>query len=295
VRRGLPWALIGLLALSTAAGAVLGSLDRPSGTSAQAQVAQIINRTRKAQTARFTYASVTSSSNSQLRSTTFGTGVVDFTTDSMSASERDRSTGYSGVTTASEHPVTQNTVNDEIWIGDTEYQRLPTGANALGSFWIKQASWPADSFGALGQLGVISPLGTLSEDGSAQDLVIRDNGHETVGGVEATEYLLVLPTCAAVTRSRGVGESSSPLEVWVDSSGRLIQARYSIHEDISKIAFLGAPPLPRGIPTGSVTVVDTVHLHAFGAPVMITAPQVRTIGVSGGGGFVTAKRSGCPL
>jgi hypothetical protein len=85
-----------------------------------------------------------------------------------------------------------------------------------------------------------------------------------------------------------------PLELWVDGDDRLVKARMSTTEDITKSAHIGDLLGGQGFPTGRATDVSTIDLGDFGAPVTVAAPRVAHSQTSGGGGFLTLKRGRCP-
>jgi hypothetical protein len=296
VRAVLPWATVGLLVLGTATGAGLGLAGQSPGQLTAAQeISRIIATTRGARTARFSYSSVNVSSNPHLRSSTSGEGLVNFRSDSMSTTERDRSSELSETTTAtSAHRIDQGTVFDEIWIGATEYTRLRIAiADDSYSPWIKDPAGPKDSPGAFGAFEEIGPLGSLTLDESVHGMQVDDTGHERVRGVETTVYRLVLPACMAASRGNGFSESLGPTELWVDGKGRLVQARSSTRLVISNKRHGTAPPIG-GVVAGRVASVDIIHIDDFGAPATITAPHVETSVGVGESGFALSRRTGCP-
>ena len=295
MRRALPWVTVGLLILGVGAGAGLGiSGQTPTQgpLTATGQISRIVAATRQARTARFTYSSTNTSTNRLLRGSTRGSGEVNFARDVMGTAERDRSIGFSGTSAATEKPVVQDDVMDDVWIGRTEYTRIEFDDNP-DSPWLKGPTWPKDSFGPLGALQMVGPLGELSLDEGVPGLRVEDAGPGTVHGVETTEYRIVVPTCGASTPSDGLSESTGALKLWVDGHGRLVQARQSITEDIAKNAHLGDVLAGEGLPVGRVTSVSIIDLGDFGAPTAIAAPPVVITHASEGGGFITAKRGPC--
>jgi hypothetical protein len=295
MRRALPWVTVGLLILGVGAGAglgVAGQTPAPAALTATRQISLIVAATRRAQTARFTYSSSDASANRLLRGSTRGSGEVNFGADTMQTVERDRSVGYSGTSATTEKPVVQDNVMDDMWIGRTEYTRFVFD-NDPDSPWVKGPTWPKDTFGPIGALQEVGPLGELSLDQGVPGLRVEDAGSGTVHGVETTEYRLVVPTCGASTPSDGISESTEPLQLWVDGHGRLVQARQSITEDIAKNAYLGAAFAGKGFPAGRVTNVSIIDLGDFGAPAAIAAPPVVDTRASGGSGFIEARRGSC--
>jgi hypothetical protein len=273
---------------------IAGQTPTSNPLSATRQISRILTATRRAGTARFSYSSVSTSTNPLLASSTVGNGEVDFALGSMRTVERDRNTELSGAGGASSKAVAQDTVMDDIWIGRTEYTRLGPVLAVTGSPWLKEITWPKGSFGALGALEQLGPLGDLSLDESVPGLHLESAGSATVHGVATHAFLVVLPTCAATRPRDGISESMGPVELWVDGHDRLVKARMSVTEDITKHAHLGDLAGAQEFPTGRGTDVSTVDLGDFGAPVTVAAPPVAHTPVSGGGAFLEMKRAHCP-
>jgi hypothetical protein len=298
-RSALPWLTVGLLVLGVGAGVGLGIAGQTptpaqlTGT-ATAQISRIVAATRRAGTARFTYASTGTSTNRLLRATSRGSGEVDFGAATLQTTQRDRSIGFSGSSLSTERPVTQENVIDQVWIGRTEYTRLEFNDNA-DSPWIKGPTFPKNTFGSLGALQQVGPLGELSLDEGVPGLRVEDIGSGTVHGAPTTEYELVVPTCDASTPKDGLSESTGPLQLWVDGHGRLVQARQSMTEDIAKDAHVGdGDALPgQRLPAGRVTTVSIIDLGDFGAPVAIVAPPVLVTHGSSEVGFALSVRAHC--
>jgi hypothetical protein len=273
---------------------IAGQTPTSNPLSATRQISRILTATRRAGTARFSYSSVGTNTNPLLRSSTVGSGEVNFALGSMRTVERDRNTEISGTSTASSKPVAEDTVMDDIWIGRTEYTRLRPVLAVAGSQWRKEITWPKGSFGALGALEQLGPLGDLSLDESVPGLHLESAGPATVRGVATRAFRVVLPTCATTRPRDGFSESTSPLELWVDGHDRLEKARMSATEDITKGAHIGDLSGGQGFPTGRGTNVSTIDLGDFGAPVTVAAPSVAHTQASGGGGFLELKRAHCP-
>ena len=182
------------------------------------------------------------------------------------------------------HVVPQTSLLDQIWIGRTAYNRLASLPGPLSAPWTR-FSVPPGSFGSLGPLSTIAPIETLDTEMPIPGLRVVDLGTDLVQGSRATRYLLVAPTCAA---PRAFGEeSTSPVEIWLDSQGRLVQARDSVRIRLTRqqIARLSppigsGPYIEWGLASQSVTV-STIRLFDFGARVTISAPQTVPTGSSG--------------
>jgi hypothetical protein len=295
MRRALPWVTVGLLVLGVGAGVglgIAGQTPTPPPLTATGQILRIVAATRQARTARFTYSSASTSTNRFLRASTQGSGEVDFGADTLQTTERDRSIGFSGPSLSTEKPVAQDNVIDQVWVGRTEYTRLGFDDDS-DSPWMKGPTWPKDTFGSLGSLQQVGPLGELSLDEGVHGLRVEATGSATVRGVKTTEYQFVVPTCGATMPSDGIRESTGPLQLWVDGHGRLLQARQSMTEDIAKNAHLGPAFPEEGLLAGRVTTVSTIDLGDFEAPVAIPTPPVVITHGSSGVGFAVSTRAHC--
>jgi hypothetical protein len=288
VRRAIGWALVGLVILVSAGGAWLG-IETGSGASPPSGptfLAQVMAATRDAGTARFTYSSATTSSSPVRNSSTSGRGLVNFATDSVSTAESDRGTSFVRTNGAVSHVVPQTSLLDQIWIGRTAYNRLASLPGPLSAPWTS-FTFPPDFFGSLGPLSTVGPIGTLDTEMSIPGLRVVDLGSSLVQGSRATRYLLVAATCV-VPKALGE-ESTSPLEIWLDGQGRLVQARDSVRIRLTRqqIARFSPPigsgsSIEWGLASQSVTV-STIRLFDFGAPVTISAPKTEPSGSGGGG------------
>jgi len=297
MRRALPWVTVGLVLLGVGVAAGLGIAGQTPATaplSATSQIAAVVAATRRAGTARFSYADSTTSSNRLLRRSDRGSGEIDFANDTMRTVERERSTGFSGTNATTMKEVSQDVVMDDVWVGRTEYTRFrPQASLGLAAPWLKGATWPKDSFGPLGALGQIGPLGELALDESVPGFRVEDAGSAMVHGTEATRYRIVVPLCGTSPPQDGITESMAPLELWVDGQDRLVQARTSTTEDITKKAHLGDLAAGEGLLTGRATTVSTIDLGHFGARTAIAAPQVENAQGSASFGFATLSRGHC--
>jgi hypothetical protein len=281
-----------VLTLGVALGAGIGVAGQSSAVAARVQIARIVGATERAHSARLAYSRVSTSTNAFLRSRGSGTGEVDFTTDSMRTSERDRSTGLVGENGAAARPQTRTTVQAEVRIGRTDYMQLSPGIRVLGARWIK-TTFPAGTIGSFGVLGQISPLDTLAMDESVRGLRVETLGPARLDGRATTALLVSVPTCAAAGHGHGVRESSTPTEVWVDGRDRLVQARAVTHIAVSKGAYRGSAFAGSSL-TGRSTIVEVARLYDFGTPVSVSAPPVLPqSSSSSGSGFIEIKAKGC--
>ncbi len=283
MRRLVPWALVVLVGVAGVIGAFLGLASQPSMPSVQPSLAVIVATTRSEGTARFTYSSITSSSNPFLRSRSAGRGAVDFRTNSMTTVERDRETQISHDGNGPSRRITQTLVNDQIFIGRRFYTQLDIVSSHLPNRWIK-GNFPRGSFGLLGVLDEVGPVGVLDGGLSAHGTRIELVGHETLGGAAVTKYRVVVPACTTSTRATGPREVMGPTDVWLDGEGRLVQVRDVMHITDSAEA----------LTDGGSTINNTIRLSDFGAPVTIATPKVLPEGEGEGAVAFLVSINGCP-
>jgi hypothetical protein len=157
----------------------------------------------------------------------------------------------------------------------------------------------AGSMGNFGVLGQIGPLGNLALTESVKGLPVVALGSDTINGQATTRYAVSLPTCLAMTHSRGLRTSAGPTELWIDGRGRLVQVTVTTHEDVSKGFFTGShvpgnlANVSARFPTGRSTTSQTLRLYDYGTPVSITAPSVRSAASWSGRGLVELRRRAC--
>jgi hypothetical protein len=261
-------------------GAGVGLANQPS--SAPTGVSEFVGATQAAGTARFTYSSVTTSSDPLLRSASFGDGTVDFTNDSVTNVERITSTSISQDGDAPPRRTIQTFLNDETWIGRTVYTQLGIESPQVAIPWIKSKS-PTGSFGSLGVLDEVEPVGILDSDLGTHGTKVELLRSEELGGTAATKYRVVVPTCTATSRSSGPRVVIGPIDLWLDSGSRLVQVRDVLHTTDSVGSFA----------RGS-TIINTIRLFDFGAPVTISAPKALLPPGQGSVAFLTISPGGCP-
>jgi hypothetical protein len=290
-----PWLLLGLLVLGSALGVGFGISQQPTPTTALTLMSRIIRATRAGVSARFIYTDVTKSTNPLLRSDTFGVGTVNFTADAMRTTQVERATDVNTTDHSSPRPSTQSTVDNDIWIKNTEYVRLPITAHVLGSPWTKGATFPSGSFGLLGVLGTMSPLGALEADASLSGLKVENRGRAAVHGIETTSYLLVAPSCRSLSRHASVSTVASPLQIWVDGHDRLVQVQNMIELTIPS----GGWPSLLGVVersfAGRAHTFSTIRLFDYGRPVSITAPALLPRSGSNSTGFALLAHRSCSV
>ncbi len=290
MRQIAPWALLVVLLVGVGVGAVVGQAQAPGQTPTQ-WVDGVLAATKAAGTARMTFSIVSTSSDPALRDSSRGSGVVDFRAGSARSTEVSFGSESSSTDGVPVHTSVVRNVNETIDIGKFSWQ-LADGS------WTKTPRLRS----AEDPLGLEDALGpfTLGSVGGGEPVVdTQDEGQTSVGGVAVTRYVLTVsapPSCRAAVRAAvAAGTYIDPTTLWVDTQGRLVQARSALHlnlrppksveEKINKLEeksqkqfekeFPGAPKLPTfTIPSGVVVFVLTLHLADFGAPVHITAPVI---------------------
>lgn len=303
MRRVLPWALVGLVAVAGLVGAGVGNANRPSST--RPGVLGIVAATRAAGTARFTYSAITTSSNPLLRSTSYGRGMVDFRTESLATVEDDRQTSLESSGNGPAQPTTHTTVASQIWIGKTTYNSFNTVGLDFDDSWVRSDSFPVSSLGSFGILSNVGPISTLAAAASAPGGKTENLGSEMLGKTETTRYRLVVPTCGAEeTGSPRV--DVGPTDLWIDGQDRLVQARSVLRITLPK-SFKLPNSIPKTFPgykalaspgpfAGQSTMISTIRLFDFGTPVAISAPKtVDSAESSTGFAFSTHSHTGCVL
>jgi hypothetical protein len=280
MRRVLPWALVGLLAVAGLVGALVGVANQPSPPATQRSVSEVIAATRAAGTARFTYSSVAASRNPLLRSASFGEGSVDFTDDSVTTVEQSTNKSISQNGNAPSRQVTQTMSNDQIWVDHAFYTQLNVGGQHSEIEWIK-AKLPSGSSGLLGTLDEVDPIGFLDGELGIRGTKIELTRSEMLGGMATTRYRVVVPTCSTGSSPQNV---LGAIDLWLDSHGRLVQVRDVLHSTDPIKSFAG----------GSTTM-STARLFDFGTPVTISAPKAVLPPGQGAAAFLLISPKVCPM
>jgi hypothetical protein len=282
VRRFLPWALVGLVAVAGLVGALVGVANQPSPPATQLRVSEVVSTTRAAGTARFTYSSVAASRNPLLRSASFGEGSVDFADNSVTTVEQSTSKGISQNGNAPSRQVSQTILNNQIWVDHTFFTQLDVGGQHSEMEWIK-AKVPSGSSGLLGMLDEVDPIGFLDGELGIRGTKIEVIGSELLDGMATTKYRVVVPTCNAPSATGSPQNVLGAIDLWLDSDGRLVQVRDVLHSTNPIKSFAG----------GSTTI-STARLFDFGAPVTISAPKPVLPPGQGGVAFLLISPKGCP-
>jgi hypothetical protein len=255
MRRGLPFALVGLVAIATGIGAWLGLSAAPIGGPAQAWVAQVLATTQAAGTVRFTYTSLTTSSNPNLQSSASGSGAVDFASNSARATEIDT------------HSASSNSV---IRLGRALYVDIAPPGQPHDR-WISMGRPPGGDQGELGLAFTNAGAALSAFSGLFHAVRVEDLGSNVVDGVPATGYRVISePVCASL-RSGHLSDTTGPTELWVDGDGRLVQVRSTFSLSMEEPT---STPSAGEHPEGTATTTDVIRFSGYGDPVTITAPPL---------------------
>lgn len=273
-RRPLGWLPLVVVVLVVTAAAWLGVSMQPSPS---ATMAQIMAATRAAGTARFSGTISSKGSGRFSNSSSTAIGVIDFRHDAEQ--ETDTDSGWETTSTDSGPQKTslQRQTSRLIEIGDESYQSpSPFGGSGWG-----ESRQPRSL--SQGFPGMIDPLL------QTKDIRLIPVRQTSLHGTPVNVYRLT-PS----GRSCEPLKSSFDAEVWVDGQSRLVQAqtRLSFHFPPVKLKVPKTLTLPSSsnLPKSFVqtfeqnvnknvfdiaptTLVVTVRLFDFGAPVAITPPK----------------------
>ncbi|MBV9285755.1 MAG: hypothetical protein JO176_14130 [Acidimicrobiia bacterium] len=185
---------------------------------------------------------------------------------------------------------------DAVYDNATVYEKFPPALAAAlpqGKSWVKVDLATAgrsvgSDFSTLTQNGASDPTQSLDYLRGASDSVSRV-GTEDIRGTPTTHYRVVVdldkaadasPTArnAIKSTSKLLGSARQPMEVWVDTQGRVRQLKYTVDLSKSKTA--------SSVPSVPGTVTFTLNLFDFGVPVQAVVPpadQVADLGALTGG------------
>lgn len=291
MRRLVPWALVGFLLAGAAGGAGLGLAMQPvTPMSGRALLQRIFAATEAAGSARVIFSSVTRSTNRYLRSTTSGSGKIDFHTNFSDLEEVDHSVSLSSSDGGPYHSMNQSTLTETVSVGKVQYERLPTGPPGT-SYWVKEPARVGPGINGIAPL-----LEHATEYGlipGSPNLGVETIGPAVVGGVETTEYAFTaVPGCLVPARPGQPHVTSGPLDLWVDRGGRLIEAKATFTETVP----LGSLPGPAEVHfSGVSTTTSFLRLSDFGAPVRVIVPHVnQVLGESISIGLIAGSSRSCP-
>lgn len=293
MRRLLPWALLGLLSLGVAAGAVLGQLESPARTPAQ-WVDGVVAATQAAGTAHFKFANVTTSPDASQASKSAGVGVIDFSNGDFRVTTLFRQQQFESINGGAPRLIDQIWGLETIAIGQTVYSDLNV-SQPFGEW--AEVHYPRalrQDFG-LGASGAEDAVGGLA--GPTPVDAVHPMGRASVGGVPATRYAITtepLYVCGAHGRTLYV-RRFAPTTLWVDGQGRLLRAQTSLH--FPGYTSHGPPDASgfwRPIVVAPSATIATLTFSQFGAPVHIAAPPVTGRTGSSQGFSLSAKGSTSP-
>jgi hypothetical protein len=174
-----------------------------------------------------------------------------------------------GHATATDAHLTENGQQVEmITVGGQSYAKLPAANNPSGKPWLEIGSDSTNPMinsltSGLNIAAMASSLGVVTAlmRGSTG---LQDKGADTVNGVSATHYVMLLSPKKKTGNAQldsllsSLGGSEIPLEFWLDSSDRPVQ--FVIHASFAGTSF----PV-------------TVQASKFNAPLSITAPPASQV------------------
>ncbi len=296
MRRVIPWLLLSLVLLGAAAGTVLGIAQKSTSASPSQWVSDVLAATEKAGSAHLSYSHVTSSPNPDLRGTSSGHGVVDFTTGNVRVSEIDRDVTFTSTGSQPLHPVHSTTTEDAIVVGGTIYQANPIPGLGFTDKYSVLAfpGLPRSQRGLSLALNAAVALDALDETYAVASLT--DLGPADIEGVATTRYEVAyapLHVCAPHQAPQTL--TQRPSSVWIDSTGRLVQVRSTLYFN-DRLPHGGKLPAAlAGLPRGPVTTVATLTFSEFGEPVHVAAPPAGALlpGERSSTGFAVARSDTC--
>ena len=283
MRRLMPWVLLSLLALGTAAGAALGiAAHRASPESPAQWVAAVLATTEQQGSARFRYTQITSSPNPELRGMLSGSGVVNFATGDARATEVDHDITFSSTNNQPVRPVHSTNTEMAIVIGGTMYEANPilgVGVTTRYSM-LPTPKLPRSQQGL--SLALSAPTALDGLQGPNAVAAIRALGPAEVDGVATTQYeVTYVPFHACVPHQAPVVIRHLPNQLWVDDAGRLVQVRGMSYFSGQVPKNAKIPAVFKDIPRGPTTSVATLTFSAFGQPVHVVAPPASAIAARG--------------
>jgi hypothetical protein len=289
MRRAVPWLLIGLLIAGGGTAAGLGAVMQPSTPAPAVSILQrVFAATEAAGSARFSFTSVTESSNRYLRSSDEGSGVVDFKTGNWSSEETNRGVSFASSGTGPLRPMVQVTSTKQIEIAGSAYLLLSNAGIPSGALpWVRIPS-SATGRGLLGVLGRSTELGLFP--GPAH-LITVSIGSAQVGGSTTIRYAFApAASCLTSSRSSRIQLALGAFDIWVDRADRLLEIETSISETTPP----GALPAPLGKESvGTSTTTSTLRFNGFGTSIRLVAPVIRRFAVSSTSVSTMVQRSGC--
>jgi hypothetical protein len=286
MRRLVPWFLLGLLTVGTAAGIALGVANQPGQTPAQ-WLASALAATVRAGTVRVSERDVTLSSNAGLRTANTTSSLFDFTHDAAQETSLIRfPSGLRGpfgpgslaaMTTRFDFVVRGRDVYTGIDIGGSEQ-------------WAEEVD-PRNAPSLLSPEGTPdAPLMPPGLNGHLPVTALRDVGTAIVARDTTTEYSVSLGPLPGCPRTKGAASNpfdESPWTVWIDGSGRIVEERTVVRQVFQPLRVLQHESGSGSTTThgqfqlirlrqqsGTSSTVTTVRFTDFGAPVSIKVPSI---------------------
>ncbi len=296
MRRLAPYILLSLLLVGAAAGAALGTVQGSSTSSPSQWVADALAATEMAGSAHFSYISVTSSPNPDLRGSSTGHGEVDFSTDDVRVTEVDRNISFSSTGDQPLHPVSSTSTMMAIVIGGTDYQAFSIPGLAMTARYSKLPfpTLPRAQRGLPLALDASVALDTLR--GPNPVASVTDLGPDDVGGVPTTQYEVdYAPLHVCVPHQTAQVLTQRPSRVWLDSADRIIRVRSTLYFNDNSSGRQKLPAALADVPRGPVTTVATLTFDEYGVPVRVSAPPKSALLTTSGTSFSigTAKSHTC--
>jgi hypothetical protein len=297
MRRLMPWVLVSLIALGTAAGAALGILAHGTSSQTPSQwVAAVLAATEKAGTARFSYTQVTSSSNAELRGSLSGSGTVNFATGDARVTEVEHEVSFSSTDNQPLHPVHSTNTVKAIVVGGTVYQSFPiVGLNFTNDYHaLAFPKVPRSQRGLSLALNASVALGALQGPNAVAS--VHTIGPATVDGVATTQYeVTYAPLHVCPPHESPAVVTQRPSEVWVDGAGRLVQVRSTSYFSDRPPRGTKLPAAFSGLPRAPTTTEATLTFSAFTIPVHVVPPPASAIAPRGSSTeFAIGRADSCP-
>jgi hypothetical protein len=296
VRRPIPWLLLSLVLVGTAAGAAFGIAQKSTSAAPSQWVVGVLATTQKAGSAHFSYIQVTSSPNPELRGTLSGHGVVDFITGDVRVTEVDHDISFSATGSQPLHPVHSTSTEDAIVVGRTVYQANPIPGLAFGGKY-HMLAFPALSRSQRGlALALNASVALDSLRGPNAVASVTDLGPAEIENVATSQYEVEyapLHVCAPHQAPQVL--TQRPSRVWLDGTGRVVRVRSTIYFSNRLPHGVKLPAAFGSFPRGPVTTVATLTFSEFGEPVHVAAPPTSAIFPEGGSstGIAFARTDTC--
>jgi hypothetical protein len=175
--------------------------------------------------------------------------------------------------------------------GSMVYLKAPSINSFVGTGkrWVKFDAQTAGDSGYLGSVGGQNDPTVIFQALRGVGSDVEVVGAETIDGVQTTHYRGTIDPQKAVemvpsdqqkqvSESLGqLGAEAVPVDVWVDDQGLVRRVRYSLDFGaLASISGPGADPSTAKLFEG-VTMVMTMDLHDYGAPVHIRIPPAKQV------------------